>query len=207
MTDSAALKILDISDGNPDAIAVKRAYRRMIRYWHPDTYSGDLTHREVTAKAQLINEAFATLSKTRKNTATRTQPKSKPPPATKTAASTSPPKSDYWRVISGETGLRVPYAPNSRHRSLRRKYRDAEVIHGFPTRCLREFFFFSENLVSAAYDPDAKLLYLKFIGGTVYKYFNVPEQVARELIGAESHGKFANRHICYSFKYERVPFG
>lgn len=142
MTASEALKILELFDCNPDAVEIKKAYRRMILCWHPDTYTGPLTHDEITAKAQSINEAFETLSKIGQRKGTRTQPKSRPSPPSKTGPSKSPPQSDYWRVYSGKTDMRVPYAPNPRHRSLRRRCRDSEVTHGFPVRHLREFFFF-----------------------------------------------------------------
>ncbi|KAJ1971225.1 hypothetical protein H4R35_005391 [Dimargaris xerosporica] len=53
-------KILEVS---PEATSadIKKAYRRLARKWHPDTYSGDLSEDEVRAKMSDINEASEVL--------------------------------------------------------------------------------------------------------------------------------------------------
>ncbi len=124
------------------------------------------------------------------------------------ASPSAPPvESDIWTVRTGQSAVYlVPHKVNPRHRSPKRRYRNKEVAHGFPVANLREFFFFSRRLASAAYDAPNRRLYLKFDASTLYQYFDVPENVARDLLKMVSPGSYAYRHICYAFKYERLPF-
>ena len=63
----------------------------------------------------------------------------------------------------------------------------------------------SSVLKAAAYDPAEQLLYLEFHSGDIYRYFDfLPEQY-RDLLAAESKGKYFNRYIRYSFAYEPLP--
>ena len=114
------------------------------------------------------------------------------------------PNRNYWRTRPGEFSCKVPYVMNPRWTSMRRRYRDTEVTHGFPIKDLKEFFFFSTSIVSAGYDPSSYTLFLKFSDRELYRYSSVPESVVKSLIEATSHGSFARRYICYSFQYERV---
>lgn len=128
--------------------------------------------------------------------------------------STTPPKQsrhdqdssnrNYWSARPGEVSCKVPYVMNPRWTSMRRRYRDTEVTHGFPIKGLKEFFFFSTSIVSAGYDPSTDTLFLKFSDRELYRYSCVPESVVKSLIEATSHGSFARRYVCYSFQYERV---
>ncbi len=117
------------------------------------------------------------------------------------------PTQDIWTVKAGESaGCLVTHEVNPRHKSPKRRYRNNEVAHGFPVKNLREFFFFSRRLVSAAYDAPNRKLFLKFNATSLYQYFDVPEKVARDLLNMVSPGSYAYHHICYKFKYERLPF-
>lgn len=109
----------------------------------------------------------------------------------------------YWSVKSGVV-FKVPYVVNPRWASSRRRYRDNEVIHGFPVNGLKEFFFYSSCIVSAGYDPCNRILFLKLSSRSMYRYINVPESVVKSLIDSPSYGVFARRHIFYSYHYERV---
>lgn len=127
------------------------------------------------------------------------------------SSSTNPPNHNqnshntyYWSNQSGDRSCKVPFVPNPRWTSERRRYRDTEVTHGFPVGEMKEFFFYSTSIVSAGYDPNNHILFLKFSDRELYRYYNVPESVVRSLISAASHGSFARRNICYSFQYERV---
>lgn len=61
----------------------------------------------------------------------------------------------------------------------------------------------SSNLASATYDPEVENLKIEFIDGSVYTYFNVPNQVYRSLGLAGSAGSFFHRHIKGRYSYER----
>lgn len=113
---------------------------------------------------------------------------------------------DIWTAVSGSACYRVPCQSKPRSNSTQRRYRDKEITHGFPVKNLREFFFFSNRIVSAGYDAPNRTLYLKFDANSMYQYFNVPEDIVRGLINASSHGTYASRRICYAFKYERLTF-
>ena len=116
--------------------------------------------------------------------------------AKSTASSYTPPKPQrspnrhssgyYWSDRSGERSYRVPYVMNPRWTSSRRRYRDNEVTHGFPIDGITEFFFFSTSIVSAGYDPNSYTLFLKFSERDLYRYTNVPENVVKSLIEAQS---------------------
>lgn len=49
----------------------------------------------------------------------------------------------------------------------------------------------SSNIASVGYDPDSETLEIEFNSGAVWQYFNVSENVYRELL-AGSVGKFFN---------------
>jgi hypothetical protein len=53
----------------------------------------------------------------------------------------------------------------------------------------------SSLLVSVGYDAEARHLDLELAGGAVYRYFDVPELVHRQLLAAASLGAFYNRAI------------
>jgi hypothetical protein len=53
----------------------------------------------------------------------------------------------------------------------------------------------STTLASAAYDPTTCLLELEFRSGALYRYFSVPAFLYRDLLAADSKGRFFNRFI------------
>lgn len=60
----------------------------------------------------------------------------------------------------------------------------------------------SSALRSVGYDDGT--LDVEFVSGAVYRYFNVPEQVHKQLMRADSHGEFFNAHIRDRFRYEQI---
>jgi KTSC domain len=62
----------------------------------------------------------------------------------------------------------------------------------------------SSLLTCVAYDHDRAILQLEFRSGAVYQYFRVPRQSYQELLQADSHGAYFNRHIRRSFQYARL---
>lgn len=60
----------------------------------------------------------------------------------------------------------------------------------------------SSNLSSVGYENGT--LYVRFNSGGLYAYSGVPEQVHRELMAAESHGKYLARYIKGVYPYRRI---
>jgi hypothetical protein len=55
-----------------------------------------------------------------------------------------------------------------------------------------------------AFRPDRAALDVEFVTGRVYRYFAVPEGVARGLAGARSKGGYFNRAVRQRFRYVRL---
>ena len=53
----------------------------------------------------------------------------------------------------------------------------------------------STALQSVGYDEDSQTLEIKFTSGAVYQYFEVPPEVYRGLMAAESHGRYFHQHV------------
>ena len=167
---------------------------------HASKYSVDLQRviKDLEINLEGLSHEFVSISIPKKTTTT-IHGQTKPQQNSKSQSSDY-----YWSNQSGERSYRVPYVMNSRWTSSRRKYRDDDVTHGFPIDGLKEFFFFSTSIVSAGYDPNNHILFLKFSEHYLYRYSNVPEHVVKSLIEAQSYGSFARRYICNSYHYERV---
>ncbi len=62
----------------------------------------------------------------------------------------------------------------------------------------------SSNLRAVGYDAAAQTLEIEFQNGRVYQYSDVPEDVYRELMSAESHGQYFNDNIKDDYSYQQV---
>ena len=62
----------------------------------------------------------------------------------------------------------------------------------------------SRMLTAVAYDRDWQQLYLEFRGGDVYCYRGVPVERYRELLAADSKGKYVRGHILNRYSYQRI---
>jgi hypothetical protein len=62
----------------------------------------------------------------------------------------------------------------------------------------------SSNLRAVGYERDSGILEIEFNNGYIYQYFDVPEYIYEELMGAESKGKYANKNIYKNFKQQRI---
>jgi hypothetical protein len=62
----------------------------------------------------------------------------------------------------------------------------------------------SETIASVGYERDTRTLELQFTSGGVYRYFDVPPEVHRELMTAESHGRYFARNIRGRYRYARL---
>ena len=61
----------------------------------------------------------------------------------------------------------------------------------------------SSNIESVGFDASGEL-FVKYKGGTLYKYKNVPEKLVEDFMKAESKGKFMNSQIKNKYEYEKV---
>jgi len=59
----------------------------------------------------------------------------------------------------------------------------------------------SSAILSVGYNADGLVLEIEITGGAIYQYFDVPEAVFREFMGAESLGRYYNANIRNSYRY------
>ena len=64
--------------------------------------------------------------------------------------------------------------------------------------------FRSKLLAASAYDAGNQILWLRFRSGDVYRYFDFPRQQYRELLEAESRGRYFLSYIRNQFRYEQL---
>jgi KTSC domain/DnaJ domain len=62
----------------------------------------------------------------------------------------------------------------------------------------------SPNIISVGYDKLLKVLQVEFLNGSIYQYYEVPEQIFTDLLKAGSKGKFFNSKISLHFRHENV---
>ena len=62
----------------------------------------------------------------------------------------------------------------------------------------------SKMFLSAAYDAEHQILYLRFRSQDVYRYFEFPDDRYQEFLNAESRGRYFLSHIRDRFRYERM---
>jgi hypothetical protein len=62
----------------------------------------------------------------------------------------------------------------------------------------------SEVIASFAYDPETQTLFVRFVSGTDYAYFDVPRAVFDDFKAAFSKGRFFAYRIRDRFAYRRL---
>jgi len=62
----------------------------------------------------------------------------------------------------------------------------------------------SSNVASVGYDSNSQTLEVEFLNGSVYQYFDVPEQKYTCLINADSVGGCLNKHIKGVYRYSKI---
>ncbi|KKM62355.1 hypothetical protein LCGC14_1522560 [marine sediment metagenome] len=62
----------------------------------------------------------------------------------------------------------------------------------------------SSNIHSVGYDADENVLLVRFHGGALYRYLNVPENVYRGFLEAGSAGAFLNTEVKGKYEYEKA---
>ncbi|MBM0169426.1 KTSC domain-containing protein [Altererythrobacter sp. C41] len=63
----------------------------------------------------------------------------------------------------------------------------------------------STAIARLAYRPALGALDVQFVGGRVYRYFDMPEQVAQAFARSGSKGGYFNRAIRDRYRFERLP--
>ncbi len=62
----------------------------------------------------------------------------------------------------------------------------------------------SSNISSIGYDAGTETLEIEFLNGSIYQYYNVPQNMYDQLIQAGSKGRFLNTYIKNAYPYSRV---
>lgn len=62
----------------------------------------------------------------------------------------------------------------------------------------------SRSLAAVGYDGMSRTLEVKFVNGSVYRYFDVPAGVFAALLSAESAGRYFNASIRTRYRYTRL---
>jgi hypothetical protein len=62
----------------------------------------------------------------------------------------------------------------------------------------------SKLLAASAYDAGKCILWLRFVSGDVYRYFEFTAEQYQEFLDAESHGRYFLNYIRKNFRYERI---
>ncbi len=63
----------------------------------------------------------------------------------------------------------------------------------------------SSALRSVGYDLEQRVLEIEFTNGVVYQYSDVPPEVYRGLMAAESHGRYFHQHVRDAgYRYQRM---
>lgn len=160
---------------------LKKHYHREIRKYHPDLNHFDTSHEaEATERTKQLNLAYEFLS-------------------------------EYVEDIGGLYHAKPEVRPSSPQSKPyerprpepRRYYEGKRYTVGFPDHSVTEIFVKSSHIVSIGYNPRRQILYIKFEGDSVYRYFDVPHSLFNEFLSADSHGRFAHQNIYRSFDFER----
>ena len=77
-------------------------------------------------------------------------------------------------------------------------------VHAAPEDEIKRQPLESSVLASVGYDVKLRLLEIEFHSGAIYRYLEVPEEIYRRLLAAESKGNFFGKNIRDKFRSERV---
>jgi hypothetical protein len=62
----------------------------------------------------------------------------------------------------------------------------------------------STSIASVGYDPVAGVLEVEFRSGAIYRYLAVPMHIHRELMSAESKGRYFSQQIRGRYRFQRI---
>jgi hypothetical protein len=60
---------------------------------------------------------------------------------------------------------------------------------------VKRLFVESSSIKSVGYDITRRILEVEFNNGSIYNYYEVPQLIYKELIEADSHGKYLDKHV------------
>ena len=69
---------------------------------------------------------------------------------------------------------------------------------------MEKYIVASSNIASLGYDPDTETLEVEFLNGSIYQYFNVPQNIFDQLYQASSKGRFLNTYIKNAYPFSRI---
>ena len=169
---------------------LKKSYRKLMLKWHPDKYYNEPEKIETAEqKAKLINVAYEFLTEYLEQHGGIYREKN--------LFGGGVPRSKRWDWPDFNEAWKEPRT------QPKREYQGEAYTEGFPDKGVTEVFVKSSNIISTAYNSIMQIMYLKFIGNSVYRYYDVPKSVFDDFLNAESHGKFAHAYIYPQFRYER----
>lgn len=62
----------------------------------------------------------------------------------------------------------------------------------------------SSNIASVGYAEGSQTLEVEFLSGSIYQYYNVPQNMYDQLMQTGSKGRFLNTYIKNAYPYSRV---
>lgn len=62
----------------------------------------------------------------------------------------------------------------------------------------------SSNIASIGYDENTSTLEIEFLNNSIYQYFDVPHQIYRGLMQADSKGQFLAQNIKGVYRYSKL---
>jgi len=65
-------------------------------------------------------------------------------------------------------------------------------------------YVLSSSIRFIAYDEERAILEVQFRRGPIYRYYNVPAAIFRDLQTAPSKGRYMNAHIRTEFPFRRI---
>ena len=69
---------------------------------------------------------------------------------------------------------------------------------------MKKYSVGSSNISSIGYDPSRDTLEVEFLNGSIYQYFNVPENMYKQLMATPSKGRFLHAYVKNAYPYSRV---
>ena len=141
-------------------------------------YGNDAAYKVATEKAKAINAAYECLSEL----VDRAGPLGQVPDPIANGARQHAPR------------------PSSAPRHV---YRERRFTPGFPDTAVFEMFVKSSNILSIGYSVPNHVLYIKFHGGAIYRYSDVPQSEFNSLLESDSKGRYARRNIYWNYSYSR----